>query len=69
MKPTTKNIDKVIRNLRKAIASDPTKGVMRCLKCNKYIRLDKWLAMINGFGGLNYYHDKCLFDKLEKDAP
>jgi hypothetical protein len=61
---TTKNIDKTIRHLKRSSAGLRVDNSKRCMSCGKKVK--KWLAFVNGFGGLNYYHPEC---KLKAENP
>jgi hypothetical protein len=60
MKLSTKNIDKAIRTVKIIIAGLRVDDSIRCFKCGKKIRKNKVFSIINGLGGLNHYHLKCL---------
>ena len=61
MKLSPKNIEKTIRRIK----SGYIRKTVDCSYCNK--RMSKsYIGVINGFGGFNYYHSKCLLDKLSK---
>lgn len=57
MKLSTKNIDKTIRTVRRVLRGERVGTSLRCLQCGK--RVKQWVAFVNGFGGLNYYHPRC----------
>jgi len=60
IKLSTKNIDKAIRTLERRIAGHRCDNSIWCFKCGKKIRGKKMLSIINGLGGFNNYHFKCL---------
>jgi len=63
MKLSTKNIDKLTRTIERQQMGLRTDTSLRCFSCEKRIKKNKFLATINGFGFLNYYHPNCLLTK------
>lgn len=62
MKLSTKNIDEITRKFR--YTHKYIRKTCDCCICNKRIKsLNYAIGVINGFGGLNYYHLNCLINK------
>lgn len=58
MELNTKNIDKGIRTIKRQLSGLRCDHSIKCLMCGKRINKDG-VALINGFGELNWYHFKC----------
>lgn len=56
----TKNIDKCMRTVKRRLSGLRCDNSIKCLRCKKRININKdGVALVNGFGGLNWYHSKC----------
>ena len=59
MELSTKNIDKAIRTVKRMNEGLHVTIHRTCNKCGKKVRKN-YLGIVNGFGGLNYYHIRCV---------